>query len=116
MDKNNKRLFKIHNEKSNERKITEFFQDNDSPLNKIGNKKTIKKSEQPTIKKNNNNNQHICRERNIPYNSTYYWVSKYLNKLKIQTPRKKYTNLARPAARAVLNQKEKKTISTRSEN
>ena len=74
MDKNNKRLFKIHNEKSNERKITEFFQDNDSPLNKIENKKTIKKSEQPTIKKYNSNNQHISKERN---NSTYYGVSKY---------------------------------------
>ena len=72
--KNTKCLFKIHNEKLNERKITEFFQNNDRPVSKIGNKKTIKQSEQPTTKNYNNNNQHISKERN---NSTYYGVSKY---------------------------------------
>ena len=37
--KNTKRLFKVHNEKSNERKITEFFQNNDRPISKIEHKK-----------------------------------------------------------------------------
>ena len=45
-------MFKIHNEKSNDRKITEFFQNNDSPVNKIGNKKQLR----------NRNNQ---RQKNI---------------------------------------------------
>ena len=74
--RNTKRLFKIHNDKLNERKITEFFQNNDRPVSKIGNKKTIKQSEQPTTNNYNNNKQHISKERNIPYNSTYYGVSK----------------------------------------
>ena len=46
--KNTKRLFKIHNEKSNERKITEFFHNNDRPVSKVGHKNKIKQSKQPT--------------------------------------------------------------------
>ena len=79
--KNTKRLFKIHNEKSNERKITEFFYNNDRPVSKVGHKKTINQSDQPTTKNYNNNTQHISKDRNTYSDSTYYGVSKYFKQI-----------------------------------
>ena len=65
--KNTKWLFKIHNKKSNHRKITEFFKNTDRQINTIGNKKSINRSDQPTTKTYNNNTQLIRKDRNIYY-------------------------------------------------
>ena len=115
--KNTKRMFKIHNEKSNEGKITEFFKNNDRPISKIGNKKTIKKSEQPTTKNYNNNNQNISKERNIPYNSTYYGVSKYFKQIENTDSEEEIYQFGETSSESGTKAEgEKKTRSTRPEN
>ena len=65
--KNTKRLFKINNEQSKDRKITDFFKNNNNiPVSKIGTpiQITINRSDQPTIKKHYYNTYNISKDRN----------------------------------------------------
>ena len=78
MDKNTKQLFKINNEQSKDRKITEFFKNNNNniPVSKIGTpiQITINRFDQPTTKKYNNNTYNISK--NINNYSKYDGVSR----------------------------------------
>ena len=65
--KNTKRLFKINNEQSKDRNITDFFKNNNNiPVSKIGTpiQSIINRSDQSTTKKYNNNTYHLSKDRN----------------------------------------------------
>ena len=95
----------MNKEKTNDRKITEFFQNNNNiPASKIGTpiQKTTNQSELPTTKKQKKNNTNqMSKDGNNNINSKYVGISKISNEWKIHTPRKRYLISARIAERAV---------------
>ena len=69
----------MNKEKTNDRKITEFFENNNNiPLSKIGTQiqKTTNRSKPTTTKTYNNNNYHISKDRNNNSDSKYDGVSR----------------------------------------
>ena len=77
--KNTKRLFKINNEQSKDRKITEFFKNNnDIPVSKTGTpiQIAINRSDQPMTKKYANNTYYISKDKNNYQDSKYDGVSR----------------------------------------
>ena len=77
--KNTKRLFKINNEQSKDKKITEFFKNNNKiSVSKTGTliQITINRSDQPTTKKYNNNTYNISKDRNNYSDSKYDGASR----------------------------------------